>query len=481
MVKYTRYCEVCSEPLSKSRRATAKYCSPKCKQQAYYARKNAAEGTSKTHTVPQNFSITEFLKSNKFKDYAQRCARYKMKYRRLSRKQISFLRHFINDNITEFIGISTRRFGKTFLAAVGVLFLQIKTGGALKVTILSGSEEQARNCYKFIRIGLEEFWDDLLVDHTTRSESKLVGNGYIKILVASEKSTRGKGADILIIDEFCQVDNSLIMSALAQLADSAKPMLRYIGTPESYQSVVRQFWEENNEIVKFHANWKDVNHISWDYIKRMKNRMSKDEFDIEFEGLWRASSGNVFDSSLIDNSKINLIPFSTFDEYRIGVDVGKKHDTVITVIGKKNNIWYVIESFKPRSTKITDIPKYILEKSNQYHADVYLEYSTITYAIFEMLEGKMNQRLIEAQFTNKKDLYVNSIAGLLEQNQLKIHNKHTDLLKSLYELHYKGDKIAKVGDDYFDSLAYALGYEDKQTESYVMFGSNIEGESYYLI
>ena len=481
-------CKYCAKPIV-GRRADAKYCSDECKN-AYNSKKLQNKNKSELHPLKDFVAINpenplDYLYSDPLMEMHQYFAQPGIIFEKFSPKQEQFFLDFVNEDIPVMIGIANRGFAKTYLAAIGNLYLiQKHAHEGWHAPILSGSKKQSQAVYKYISYGLENIHLDLVVGKVKRLDCKLINDGVVDCLLASETSTRCGRANILTNDEFCQTPNDVIDSSFGQIITSKKVMIRFIGTPDNFGSLVKTFWDEADElgIHLFHADDTDCPHLqaeSVQIIAKLLKRTNPDKYLIEVKGLWRAATGNIFSQELIESATVDNYPpikKKDFERFVMGVDIGTVHLSVIIVLGLHKGIWYVLEceGFNRQSHKkpITHLENRVLYYYNKYPGiEVKIEESTSSLYLIEVLTKKIKiKEDNRIRFPNDKSPYADKVRLQMEEKRLKIHKTFKDLLLQLYELHYdKNEKIAKVKDDYVDALFYANGMDIEKHRNFLPF------------
>jgi len=155
--------------------------------------------------------------------------------------QSTFLTDLQNDALLGFLLQAPRGGGKTLVAAISILWAALSNKyDSFKALILSGSFEQAKTFYSYIRLFLKQCppLQAMLECPPTQSETRFTNNGFIKVLTASEKSTRSPHVDMLVIDEFVLVTGDLIDSAFATVRTSKHPKRIFLTTASQTQACV---------------------------------------------------------------------------------------------------------------------------------------------------------------------------------------------------------------------------------------------------
>lgn len=124
--------------------------------------------------------------------------------------------------------------GKTFEDAD--IAVTLATAQKLDVHVLSGSEEQASQCYDYIRRILERKNDAKIIDgKPLQSMTRFIWGNRIQVLTASQKSVRSKHPQCLIIDEVDEVDLAIVDAAMGMtMSRSDKARVTILSSTHQY-------------------------------------------------------------------------------------------------------------------------------------------------------------------------------------------------------------------------------------------------------
>lgn len=124
--------------------------------------------------------------------------------------------------------------GKTFEDAD--IAVTLATAQKLDVHVLSGSEEQAGQCYDYVRQILERKNEARIIDgQPLQSMTRFIWGNRIQILTASQKSVRSKHPQCLIIDEVDEVDIEIVNAAMGMTMSKAdKPRVTILSSTHQY-------------------------------------------------------------------------------------------------------------------------------------------------------------------------------------------------------------------------------------------------------
>jgi len=374
--------------------------------------------------------------------------------------------------------------GKTNIAAISFAHLH-RTDPTWKILVQSGSYEQARHLnsyYQPLITNPELFPQDQLLHEPTANLTQFKAGGYLRILSASEKQSRGSHVDILALDEAVLITQDLIDAIWPTVRTSKRPKRILMSTPSPKTSLewFVRIWQDADRL-KFERFELPLQECAWinqedtDRVQLMYG-IDSETYRREFLGEFAERTGRVWDSHLIDgpptpdkphprvivdpkNQDEYPLPLaSPATEWTIGLDWGYTHPTVITALEKQGETVFARdcrvrtqESFTEiRQEIITDYPKvpvYADSSSPGENNDL----------------RRMGAQLIPVIFSEEKSELINHVRWRLEQGFLKIPNPTIEpaflpLVQQMKAYHYdeKSQKPVKVNDDCVDSMLCAM-------------------------
>jgi len=359
-----------------------------------------------------------------------------------------------------------------------------------------------------------------LSKQTTMAESELLGGGQLSVLTASENQTRAPRTDVLILDEACQIKNSLIESFLPQSITAVDMKIIVLTTPNDLNHQVKFWWDEAKRMDMVLHQW-GAQHCEWIPKKNIdffRNLLDENTFRIEILGEWGSASGAVFSYGKIQKALINksdLPPVSEIDRFYAGIDWGTAHPTVIVLLGMRGSVedgtdeWFV---YYVQAWKQTDMDAIIFGGYRDLVGKVYSKqevkdeglntqtleyiwgirdivdfYKADTYSEQSAVSAFANRKLRKAlsdigisfktdSFSRKKNTMVNNLKGCLEHERIKIPKTFRLLISQLQSYSYKmvneeiREEFKKINDDYTDAIVWARWHEHIDLGSYVEVG-----------
>ena len=159
------------------------------------------------------------------------------------------------------------------------------------IIIISGSRDQARNLYEYVRIA---FKDNPILAEEVEGEplmsiTRLKNRSVIKAVPNSLKAIQGEHHDVVIIDEAALAGNFIIRDSFRIVAQSNKDVIILSGTPMNVQGgeLFVEMWEDEErypEWRRFHWSAKDCPSISIEKYLEAQKDLTEDMFYIFWEG-----------------------------------------------------------------------------------------------------------------------------------------------------------------------------------------------------
>jgi hypothetical protein len=189
--------------------------------------------------------------------------------------------------------LCARRAGKTTVAAVLAIHKALTQPGA-EVLILAPTEDQAKIAYSqaarlYRKAGAP---CDALSDRRTGLE--LRNGSTIEARTALERSTRGRGADLLIFDEASRIHEQDYLGVLPTLAASGGDQI-LLSTPNGRRGFFHDIWHDTGD------DWERTRVVASDVPHRypmglefFRRRMPLEYFQQEFFCEWLDTDGGLF-------------------------------------------------------------------------------------------------------------------------------------------------------------------------------------------
>jgi hypothetical protein len=195
--------------------------------------------------------------------------------------------------------LCARRAGKTTVAAVLAIHKALTKPGA-EVLILAPTEDQAKIAYSqaarlYRKAGAPH---GALSDRRTGLE--LRNGSTIEARTALERSTRGRGADLLIFDEASRIFEQDYLGVLPTLAASGGDQI-LLSTPNGRRGFFHDIWHDTGD------DWERTRVVASDVPHRypmglefFRRRMPEEYFQQEFFCEWLDTDGGLFSHEDID-------------------------------------------------------------------------------------------------------------------------------------------------------------------------------------
>ena len=189
--------------------------------------------------------------------------------------------------------LCARRAGKTTVAAVLAIHKALTEPGS-EVLILAPTEDQAKIAYSqaarlYRKAGAPH---GALSDRRTGLE--LRNGSTIEARTALERSTRGRGADLLILDEASRIHEEDYLGILPLLAASGGEQM-LLSTPNGKRGFFYEIWhDEADDGHRTRVVASDVPHRYPKGLEVFRRRMPEEYFLQEFYCEWLDTEGGLF-------------------------------------------------------------------------------------------------------------------------------------------------------------------------------------------
>lgn len=366
------------------------------------------------------------------------------------------------------IWYANRSGGKTYDLSI-LAFMESIFKKNCGCNVLGGSLDQAQKAIAY----LTEFWNyenapkHILINNQVAGRGyQLINGSWVRALAASSKSVRSSHQPKLRVDEVDELDEKIYLAALGQ----PKTMN---GIPENViisstlhqpfglmSDIIDNRYETGAKLFKWCVREVEEPHGFWKSkeIESKKKQITKAMFDSEYLCLRPKIGESIFDFESVDRAYQR----GRSDKYdkkiycEAGMDWGY-NCTVLSLIQDVREKYKNIESYPFEYVELTERCKIIADicidrKISVIYADSNPKDSNIT--LKTILESKRTgTKLIPVAFSKWKDIAINVLRFLLENNLLNITDKVCQ--DKMKKYHYKNVELGiidKVDDHYPDSL-----------------------------
>ncbi|NBP56519.1 terminase [bacterium] len=366
----------------------------------------------------------------------------------------------------------SRQIGKSTITCAYVLW-SILFKENYKVLILANKSDTAIEILGKVRFAYEQLprWMQQGVGEWNKHSILLENNSLVKAVPTSSSSGRGGTYNMVLLEEFAFVDESIaedfFASVFPVISSGKTTKLFMISTPNGMNHFYR-YWTDavsgNNQFIPVEAHWSQVPGRDQDWYESQIANMGEEKFIQEFGGDFLGSS-----NTLISPAKIKTIKWQEPKVVQNGVNIFKtpEKDHVYFIIvdvsegvGQNYTAYQVIDGTdgnyeqvaRYRSNKIADImvPTSVVNVAKYYNdAYILVEVNTgdkIPHIIWNDLEyenllctcdkgrggqnltlgpGKNRPRLGLKSTPHTKKLGCSNLKLLIEQDKLKIHDFET--------------------------------------------------------
>ena len=404
------------------------------------------------------------------------------------------------------------RAGKSYLLAIAVLLYCIRYSNK-KVGIIAPRFEQTRPIMNNIINLLNsnpDFESEVMIssegltklERLRKEASKkriTFKNGTEIEIKTVDMAKRGEailgfGYDLILVDESGLFTTEAYDKVFRMLLESPDTKLVEIGNP----LYLNHFYENHNsdDFTKIHIHWKDcveAGRFTTDQVELQRRKRGALYFRTMLEAEFPTQlEYSIFTETGILNSTEQIsYAIEEYENISIGVDVayGGLDNTVITLLGEKNNKFHYITNYTMNTNDTMTIVGKLRTIADNLPVNPIITIDTVGYGagVFDrMKEFNYNvKRFVAGRRAYKKNLYFNlksemcfMLSEAMERNLLKnvpVNSLYTlEFKKILQEI--KSDKTLKSIDpedkspDYFDSMLYAYSGLVKRNDVMLLEG-----------
>lgn len=375
--------------------------------------------------------------------------------------QVKFLKALADINIKKIAVSSGRRCGKTLCVAIGCLWFVFIYAPAyrrqIKILLISAQDNEIYEYMGefFSKKGHEKYRDEIVKEgrdgpipvkgFDLKSGCKVWARG------ATGGQIRGKGADIVIIDEACSIKDKIITVAMGTFQGSIYKMA-LTSTVHDTKSIFMDICENHEEKGYEYFTWseEDCPWIPKALIKMKRDSMTKQEFMVEVEGkIPPLSERSLFPHKNVKKCLVDHI-ISEGGEKEAGLDfgysVGKTVITITERIGYRRKLLFQKSWSK---TPIEECYKEIKNICERYKVTI-IKADNKPPEYPKFLGKKLGSiPIVYLDMTFHKAPMLGQLVRRVRQGYLEISTKQVALIIQLK----KYRKKKRAGDDLVDSLA----------------------------
>lgn len=419
--------------------------------------------------------------------------------------QKRFLRDCLDPRVENILFRACRSGAKTWLTALATDIMSYLMP-RIRIMIVSGSQEQSDNLYRYFKDLAEGSPYERLVKETMyKTKTYTIAGGWIQAFPASHKKVHGPRPDVVIVDEACKAASDIILAAQSAAMSAKKPKFIVMSTPDAMVHIFHD-WDEQAMVqtkmtpvelaaVPAYERWHHY-HLSayqcpWLEPETIQALTAKyggkhtHEYKIYVLGEFAPAEGLVFNEDWIQSAIIDKLPEKllidiekedgsvetvedeiAFCAYTTGLDVGGKHPSAI-VSGCEDQLGdvYIIDNAEvmARSGDEPVIAEH-LRQAEKYHSRSFADAAPVQYftnrKIRKALQEKNLQGLQIISFQKDKLNMITNAKGLFENGKLHILKSCWKLINQLYTYAYDENRTdempAKGNDDHVDAFLCCL-------------------------
>lgn len=340
-----------------------------------------------------------------------------------------------------------------------------------KVVNMAGSAVQATIVYNYFRgyCDIDTSIEETFVKGKLKAiQTDSVDGNYFSSVTSSSKQVRGKHPDVLISDETCESEDSIIHAALPMVDSSQNPLVVMASTFHKIYGVFQETWDNAEERGYLRIQWdifdvcKQFDVKYWDkpeiariggierlkamargrtgdpdgwvnidnIIQAWKEKPNEDWFLVEYMGSRPSSAGLVLNPEDVDASLFDLRTEKEYNYIKgatcvLGIDWGFSTMTsVIELMGHKDGVVVKLDNKNFHQIKSDDIIKYVVKKVREHgirfiYADSAGKFENVALQS-ELDKQKLGCRVIEVVFGTEKERMLGNFRAHFENKKFKL-------------------------------------------------------------
>jgi hypothetical protein len=394
----------------------------------------------------------------------------------------------VNDDpaFNQIIAKTVRGGGKTKIAACCFAHIH-RNHPDRKIFVHSGSYEQAHYLYGYYRpliLNPEYFPQDELLHEPTQSLTEFKHGGFLKVLAASEKQSRGGHVDVMALDEAVLIKQDLIDAVWPTVRTSKHPKRIVLSTASPKVSLdwFLRIWQHAEQLHFKRYEWllDECHWINKEDTANAKLLVDSETFNIEFLGGIGQRTGvvwdnNLIDAALVDPRKREEYPLPAADpltEKWTSLDWGFVGQAVLLFYEKQGDMIYIRDCRIWTKESYTDIKQEIKEDYGAYPI-----YPDSEAAADNADLQSLGLEVHPVVFSKDKAFLISRVRWRLEKRLIKIPNpditdldqgidgnKYFTFVQQVKAYHYSKStgKPEKVNDHCCDSLICGMKHLEAQ-------------------
>lgn len=334
------------------------------------------------------------------------------------------------------------------------------------IIILGGSEEQSRIMYDYFYrdIFRTKYLEGRLVDNPSMMKT-VFQKGTVRAIPASERRIRGPHPEMLLLDEVCAADDTLVENALPMMSGSLHGRVFMLSTPHKYFGIFQDYWD-NHKLYEYQqfGPWPltKCHWVSKRWLELMKIQMTPAKYLVEILGRFPKAGALVFNADWIDNC-VAKEPFRLNPNYDHdgGIDWGHVNPSVL--VRAQNITGKIRFPGPPKAWQYELFPKIQEELRWSYHkqrGDTYYADASHIGENQRMEQNGINVEAIVFSEKNKPGM-AELLAHLLYKNLIEISPDNVELITQLkkykWEMTRTGkEKLTKTESDYVEAMLLSM-------------------------
>ena len=377
----------------------------------------------------------------------------------------------------------------------------------IRIMIISGSQEQSDNLYRYFRdIAEGTPYQRLVKEAIYKTKTDTLAGGWVRAFPASHKKVHGPRPDVVVGDELCKAESDIILAAYSAAMSAQSPKFIAMSTPDAMEHIFHEWAMEAEQQSRmtpvelalvpsvqrwhyYHLTAYECPWITPEAIEALTHKYggrTSHEYKIYVLGQFAPAEGLVFNEEWIDSSIILELPktvtFDTEDEtgnivtiedeialsfHTTGLDVGSKHPTGIVVAceDQLGNVYIIDNAEVSGRSGDEPIIAEVHRKAQTYTSGVWADAAPIQTFTNKKIKKKLAEdnlpTLHVISFKKEKTNMISVVRGLMESGKIFILKRKCEkLINQLYTYAYDEredvDMPAKGNDDHVDAFLLAV-------------------------
>lgn len=360
-----------------------------------------------------------------------------------------YQKEWLNDKSQFRIWLKARQIGASETVAYEAVVEALKNKKDNNTNIISNMQSNAgkllEKCKKYVQLYAKKYKNDTGKTFTLRKENSgelVFPNGnYISSMASNPDNVRGRTGHVVLDEYAFHKEQGKIYSACLPMV-SLGYNLSIISTPLGAQDMFYEIFNNQDQYPDFSRHKTDIREAlemgCKQNIEAIEANMTAEDFEQEYMCKFVNDRDEFFTWDLLKHCYSDYNRDQAFEEYYMGVDVGRSHDlTAIVIIGRKDGIFYLRELETLKKVDFTKQFEICCKHFENYNPKYLYIDKGFNPQLAEDLEKKYHTCKGIYFGGNTKSEMATNVKKLMEQGKFKVDATENELLKDIHSVKRK--------------------------------------------